>query len=31
VLLLAAGLGFKVTRKGQMQRQYGFLTRGDAG
>ena len=27
VLLLAAGLGFWVTRKGQMQRQYGFLRR----
>lgn len=30
VLLLAAGAGFAVTRRRQMERQYGFLRRGDA-
>jgi uncharacterized membrane protein YedE/YeeE len=27
VLLIAAGIGFTVTRRGQMERQYGFLKR----
>ena len=30
VLLIAAGIGFVVTRRRQMQRQYGFLQRGPA-
>jgi len=31
VLLIAAGIGFVVTRRRQMQRQYGFLHRDPAG
>lgn len=30
VLLIAAGVGFKVTRGKQMERQYGFLSRSEA-
>lgn len=30
VLLIAAGLGFTITRRRQMARQYGFLQRGEA-
>lgn len=31
VLLIAAGIGFTVTRRRQMERQYGVLRRGEAG
>jgi hypothetical protein len=31
VLLIAAGIGFMLTRRRQMERQYGFLRRGEAG
>ncbi|MBE0694896.1 MAG: hypothetical protein IH590_17605 [Aquamicrobium sp.] len=31
VLLIAAGIGFTVTRRRQMERQYGFLRRDTAG
>lgn len=30
VLLIAAAIGFTITRRAQMERQYGFLRRGDA-